>query len=247
VTSTQTASATLPTDTATGTDAATEPLTGTDAATEVATSAATETPTLTATVTLTPSATISMRDLKGVVLYQNHKQKAGILVTVLDSQNTVLTRTATDDKGNYSVQVPAESAYWVVFSAPLHLTTKIMLPPKVAAPKMILKGGDLDQNGCVDTSDLSLMTASFGTAAVTVDITGDGTVDARDLAILAGNLDTTCVPMLTPTAQVPDLSSTTLTPTSTFTSTASPTPTVKPKTDTSGRIAPGKPTAKRHK
>src|SRR5205085_2584321 len=119
--------------------------------------------------------------------------------------------------------------------------------PKVAAPKMILKGGDLDQNGCVDTSDLSLMTASFGTAAVTVDITGDGTVDARDLAILAGNLDTTCVSVLTPTAQASDLPDMTVTPTSTFTAAASPTPTLEPKTDSSGKIAPNKPTAKGHK
>src|SRR5258708_1148634 len=57
----------------------------------------TDTPTSTATPTSTP--TVSTLERKGVARYQNHKSDAGILISVVDASNKVLSSTATDTKG----------------------------------------------------------------------------------------------------------------------------------------------------
>jgi hypothetical protein len=57
----------------------------------------------------------------------------------------------------------------------------------VHLPDVLLLGGDLNQDGRVDTHDLSLMAGSLGTEAALADLTGDGIVDIQDLVIVGLN------------------------------------------------------------
>jgi hypothetical protein len=47
--------------------------------------------------------------------------------------------------------------------------------------------GDINQDGIVDSIDLSLLVASWGSSAMAEDLNSDGIVDSVDLSILVSN------------------------------------------------------------
>ena len=48
---------------------------------------------------------------------------------------------------------------------------------------------DLDEDGVVDGSDLTILLGSWGESDPLADLNGDGTVDGADLTIMLGNWD----------------------------------------------------------
>jgi len=51
---------------------------------------------------------------------------------------------------------------------------------------------DINGDGVVDTADLGILIAQFGTAAPVADLNNDNVVDTADLGILIGAFGTTC-------------------------------------------------------
>ncbi|OQY46638.1 MAG: hypothetical protein B6242_07205 [Anaerolineaceae bacterium 4572_78] len=61
------------------------------------------------------------------------------------------------------------------------------LSPQGYVGKMILLGGDMNQDNIIDIFDLTLIATDFRTTNPDTDINGDGIVDIMDLALVAGN------------------------------------------------------------
>ena len=175
----------------------------------------TETPTAEETVTLTPTDTATASPtataerlliaVQGAAHYQYRQPNdAGIRVSILDVNRVLLILTTTDEAGNYAAFIPADEAYWLLVEAPLHRRFATLVQPGEALPVVVLAGGDLNQDGCVGLSDITLLTGQFDLPnSPQSDINGDGVTEASDLAILAGNFDTTCEtpPVAVPTAE----------------------------------------------
>ncbi len=183
-----------PPDTPTETLAATDSPTLTETATSTGTPAITETATDTPTAPAAPTVERLMLAVQGTAHYQNRQPNdAGIRVSILDTQRVPLMLTVTDAAGQYAALIPANEAYWLLVEAPLHRRTVVLIQPGEVLPEVVLAGGDLNQDGCVGPSDITLLTARFDALnSPETDVTGDGMTEAADLAVLAGNFETTC-------------------------------------------------------
>lgn len=167
--------------------------------------------------TVTPTSTPT-QPLVGFARYQNRApDQGGITVTVLSSERVVLATTTTDSYGLFEIVVPGGVFYWLVIDAPLHQLVVLSMEPDSMLPETVtLAGGDLDDDGCINTTDLALLTASFGAErSEHTDINADDRTDLTDLAILSGNYDPECIPVpgLIPTATPTATPESTLTPT----------------------------------
>lgn len=174
----------------------------------------------TATLTAEPTSTPAQL-LAGFARYQNRApDQAGITVVVLSAGQTVLASTATDAQGLYEIAAPAGEFYWLLIDAPLHQLAALSMWSDSPLPETItLAGGDLDDDTCINNTDLALLTAHFGAEhSESTDINGDDRTDLEDLAILSGNYDPECIPMpgLLPTATPTGMPDVTLTPTLVF-------------------------------
>jgi hypothetical protein len=143
-----------------------------------------------ATLTIVP-----ILSFNGRALYQNRlPDHSGIDVTVLDLDGVMVTSTQTDETGSFSLNVPAVPYFWLIFSAPLHQRQAYLMQPDMSMSDVMLLGGDLDADGCINSTDLSQLITYLDTSDDTgTDISGDGMTDVVDLAILTGNFDPTCV------------------------------------------------------
>lgn len=103
--------------------------------------------------------------------------------------------TYANEQGEYSIDALDGEFYWLIVSSPLHLRFQLGIWPGEAIPDVVLAGGDLNDDGCIDSIDVSLLTPHFNaTDQTTSDINADGVTDMHDLAILAGNFMNHCEP-----------------------------------------------------
>lgn len=152
----------------------------------------TETALPTAATTFTP-----VQLLAGSARYQNRlPDQAGIIVMVLSAERVVLATTTTSADGRFEIVTPGGADYWLVIDAPLHQLAMVSMGPDSMLPEMVtLSGGDLDDDGCINTIDLALLTAHYASEGSEInDINGDKQTDVSDLAILSGNYNPECIP-----------------------------------------------------
>lgn len=156
------------------------------------------------TAAITPTHTPELLTVTGLAQYQSRQPDAsGIQISIVDSSGITLNSVLTDTTGAYTTFVPADQPFFLVITAPLHQHFQAIMPPGAPLPPVILAGGDLNQDGCIGLTDISLLTAQFDTAAPDTDINGDGLTEAADLAILAGNFESGCeTPPVTPTPEI---------------------------------------------
>jgi hypothetical protein len=72
-----------------------------------------------------------------------------------------------------------------VWKAPTATSTATSISAAIIGPRALAIPGDLDGNGTVSGSDLTILLNGWGTAAG--DLNGDGTTDGSDMAVLLGN------------------------------------------------------------
>jgi hypothetical protein len=150
-------------------------------------------PSFTPTSTSTPNPTASPmpdRILRGRVTYQVGQNHAGILITAHNADGWQ-TSTHSDELGIYSLDIYSASAYTLEFSAPLYLSQQIWLVPGDSPAAVILLGGNINSDTCINQLDLDLLKLHYELDSST-DIDRDGHTDASDLAILTGNYDASC-------------------------------------------------------
>jgi hypothetical protein len=161
-------------------------------------------PSISPTVTLAPMPTetveLSTIVIAGRAVYQNHSDdNSGIQISVFDIDENLIGVTQTDANGQYTLNVPGQSSYQVVFEAFLHQRILLTVSDRESPSDIVLAGGDLDADGCIGQLDMALFTSLFNSPSVHLgDITGDGVIDASDFAILAGNYQNSC-PSIEPT------------------------------------------------
>ncbi|RMF79916.1 MAG: hypothetical protein D6744_08690 [Planctomycetota bacterium] len=121
---------------------------------------------------------LDLYDEQGVLLVTKNPVDArkAKIVTNVPAGTYYFTVDGTDRPPRYT-DYGSIGAYEVSIHAP---------PPGCACP------GDVDGDGDVDLSDLSILLANFGEAGATGDLDGDGTVDLSDLAILLAEFDNVC-------------------------------------------------------
>lgn len=133
--------------------------------------------------------------IAGRASYQNRAGgSAGIEIRVYTIDRVLVSSTQTDQNGGYIVAVPAHEFYWLTADAPLHRTFVRGIYPTETVPPIMLAGGDLNADACINRVDIELLQSDIQTQALHADINGDGLTDARDLAILTGNFDAACQP-----------------------------------------------------
>lgn len=139
----------------------------------------------TATSSLVP---FPLRLVVGTAQYQSRvTNHLGIEIIILDANRNLVASSTTNSDGAYEVAVPVEDFFWLIVQSPLHRRFELGIWPEETLPVVILAGGDIDRDGCINAIDLALLTTEFGITNSTTDITGDGLTDASDLAVLAGN------------------------------------------------------------
>ena len=137
--------------------------------------------------TATPGG-IALRYVQGVVTYQNRPTSAGISVMVWSQADVLLSVASTNESGIYSVPVPSDEPYWLVFNGELHQEVRVWMEVAQAVPNIVLFGGDLDGDGCIGQSDLNILIRNYDQPqTLESDINGDGITNLSDLAILTGN------------------------------------------------------------
>lgn len=155
------------------------------------------------TATPTPSPTPILVPVEGLAVYQNHQpDNLGIQIQILDADGTVLYTAQTQADGTYLVEVPAEIPFRLAADAPKHRPFEILLEPEQPLPDIMLAGGDLNDDGCINVQDIELISSILESSTDTLaDINGDGLTGAADLAILTGNFDAACTPAAPPINQ----------------------------------------------
>jgi len=189
-------------------------------------------PTISATVistpitpTIQPTATIGaipLQYVQGIARYQNNALgNSGIQLQIIADDDTLISDVLTNEDGIYSVAVPLEGAYQMVFSARAHRTERLTLTAVDPISEVTLSAGDLNSDGCINLADFALMQAQLTLDDEVVDLNGDGLMDIADTAMLAGNLDAYCnnitptatpMPILTPVSTTVQVVPVTLTP-----------------------------------
>jgi hypothetical protein len=124
----------------------------------------------------TPALDIPFVVREGVSHYQNRlPNDAGIQITVMTGNETIVDTTTTNDAGVFSVLTPSEEFFWLVVSAPLHSQYAIGVWPGEPLHKITLMGGDLDNDGCTGTLYVALLTTQSDQGeTLSADINADG-------------------------------------------------------------------------
>ncbi|MBZ0305798.1 MAG: hypothetical protein K8I82_06990, partial [Anaerolineae bacterium] len=148
----------------------------------------------------TPSPTPMLVPVEGQAVYQNHQpDNLGINIQVLDADGVVLYASQTQADGKFMVEVPAEFPFRLTVDAPKHRPFEVTLEPGQPLPEIILAGGDLNDDGCINVQDIELISSILeSTMDLVADINGDEMTGAADLAILTGNFDAACTPAAPP-------------------------------------------------
>ena len=137
--------------------------------------------------------TIPMEVLNGSVQYQSRTEHSGIVIQIFTQDNRLLSAAETNSKGIFSVAVPAEENYIVLVQAPLHRSIRLIAEAGIGLPPLVMAGGDLNGDGCINYADMDTLLASYDRANTPeTDINADGKSDLSDLAILTGNFDADC-------------------------------------------------------
>lgn len=155
----------------------------------------TPTPLLSVTPTVTPGGA-ALRFVQGVVTYQNRETQIGIRVQITAEDGSLVSVGDSNAAGVYSLPAPADAPYRIIAEAPLHLRVVQLVPEGQVPAAMVLRGGDLNADGCIAQEDIDVILLAFDgrIAPSAADITGDGITDLADLAILTGNFDAACEP-----------------------------------------------------
>lgn len=155
-----------------------------------ATQQATATPTLPpATPTNTPVATAA--SLSGRVTLEGRSNSAGVQVRIGPSGTTAITGA---DGGFQFSGLTAGGGYSITASLPGFVDARRLAIQLQAGSNSIgqttLRAGDIDDDGGVTITDVSVVAGLYGTAGgpgVPADLTGDGAVDITDVSLVAGN------------------------------------------------------------
>lgn len=145
------------------------------------------------TATASPALDIDLMVLRGEVQFQNRPEHSRILIRVLTLDGQLVSEAESNERGVFSLPAPAEMPFILLIEAPLHRAIRLELLPSDAMPSVILAGGDLDNDGCINDSDMQALLLHYGFADTpTTDINADGRTDLADLAILTGNFSRDC-------------------------------------------------------
>ena len=122
---------------------------------------------------------VSEYTVSGTISSDSSKDASVKLTSVVDSAS-VYTITTAD--GVYTITVPADT-YKFEVTKPAHLsyTKNELVVAENITVDVVLKGGDVDGNGCIDFYDLTEIILHYSTASEEADVTGDGIVDFYDL------------------------------------------------------------------
>ena len=135
---------------------------------------------------------IPFGEIDGTATYQGRLTHADIQIT---ASGPVTVTTATDANGDYVIDVLKTGSYTVTADAPLYLpnctTADVLSGQTTSLPDTVLKGGDANDDGCINIGDAALVAANFGQtvppADSRADINDDGVVNVQDLALVGGN------------------------------------------------------------
>jgi hypothetical protein len=144
-------------------------------------------------------------EIQARALYQAQREDhSGIQLFVYNEQLTLLSVAQTDASGTYTIAVPSSAFYWFVAEAPAHRRFVVGIQPGSAPSDIILAGGDVNSDGCVNNDDLQILVERFDQSGEAItDLNSDQMTDAHDLAILTGNFDPRCEsPTPTPTPTI---------------------------------------------
>ena len=119
---------------------------------------------------------------------------SGVLLQVYADDLTLISEATTNADGVYNLAVPMEGAFWMVFSADGHRTERFYISGTGGlADDVTLLAGDLNDDQCINFDDLNLMRSQFNTSGDLFDLNDDAQTDLSDIAMLAGNLNPSCV------------------------------------------------------
>ncbi len=141
--------------------------------------------------------------LMGIVRHQNDEDQRGILVKVINHVGQVVGESQTDSQGKYVLNVPVIEQYELRFNAPYHQSIHVVIDVGNPLPLVILPAGDLNSDGCINQQDMELLHVDLQSANPQYDMTGDGKVNSAELALLAGNYDANCIPVLATATPMP--------------------------------------------
>lgn len=97
-----------------------------------------------------------------------------------------------DETGAYTAEVPAGTYTFVVTKAAhLSYTKNELVVSADATQDATILGGDVDDNGNINISDLNVVLADFGTSTASSDIDGNDTINIGDLNIVLSNFGAT--------------------------------------------------------
>jgi hypothetical protein len=151
-------------------------------------------------VSITPTATpgsIPLIVKSAVIEYQNRESHEGIEVLITTLDGTLLSVAETNKDGVYSVPIPEDESFMLSAQAPLHRRLDIMIEAQAPLASLILVGGDMNADGCINQSDINIVLAYYEQEDTPqTDINADSITDLADLAILTGNYDGNCEPVL---------------------------------------------------
>jgi hypothetical protein len=151
---------------------------------------ATRTPTATSTPTATPSISAAA-SLSGKVRLEGRSNFAGVLLRLTPGGQTATT--AADGSFHFT-GLPAGTSLSVTASVPGFLDARrTNVTPTTSGTDLgttTLKAGDVDDDGSVSITDVSLVAGIYGSVAVggaPADLTGNGQIDVTDVSLVAGN------------------------------------------------------------
>jgi|GEM_PF-1189509 len=146
-------------------------------------------------LTVLTDADFSLVTFGGVVKFPSSTVPA--TVSLYDSDSKLVTSTATALDGSYVLSAPEGTGYTLNITKPGYLSYTIknlgvVDGLTVGVVDLSVLGGDVNGDGVVDGTDLTLFLSAYGVGVASaefpfVDLNGDGVVDATDLTIfLAG-------------------------------------------------------------
>jgi hypothetical protein len=132
------------------------------------------------------------RIMTGRVSYQIGETHAGILIRADDGAGWE-SSAISDEQGIYEIALRSDRAFRLDFSATLYLDQSLWIVAGDSAPSVILLGGDLNGDTCINSLDLELLVSQFDKAqSAETDINLDGMTDVIDLVILTTNMNPDC-------------------------------------------------------
>jgi hypothetical protein len=114
-----------------------------------------------------------------------------VTVSLYDASNTLISTTAANTNGTFSLNAPAGS-YTVIATASGFLSSQgsvtLTAGNTSTMPAISLLAGDIDGNKVIDQFDALTIGMSYNTATpAAADLNNDGTINVLDLELLAEN------------------------------------------------------------